>query len=401
MGITIRNCRARRAGEEGLVASIVCADYMAGIIDARDRWTSVYRFCMLNGPCALYDAAEMEAGQERVATLHATTILVIGAGGLGCELLKDLALVGFTDIHLIDCDHIDLSNLNRQFLFRAADVGSSKAEVAARFINQRIPGCTVVPHAARIEEFGAEFYSRFKIVISGLDAIGPRRWINSTLCGLVQFDAEGNPDPDTIIPLIDGGTEGFKGQARVIFPMVTTCFECALDAFPPQVNYPLCTLAETPRLPEHCVEWASILQWPENFPDTKLDGDNPEHIKWVFQKALGRAEEHSIQGVTYQLAMGVVKRIIPAVASTNAVIAAACANEAFKIATYCASAMGDGSNYMQFNGTDGLYVYTFEYERKEDCLVCSNQPRQFLIGRSDTVQDVPSRTRNVCHVILI
>ena len=211
------------------------------------------------------------------------------------------------------------------------------------------------------------------------------RRINSTLCGMVQFDGDGNPDPDTIIPLIDGGTEGFKGQARVIFPMVTTCFECALDAFPPQVNFPLCTIAETPRLPEHCIEWASVLQWPENFPEEKMDGDNPEHLKWCFENAAARAAEYGIEGVTYQLTMGVVKRIIPAVASTNAVIAAACASEALKVATYCAKAMGDEKNYMQFNGTDGLYVYSFEYERKEDCLVCSQKPQPFNICASDTV----------------
>ena len=205
---------------------------------------------------------------------------------------------------------------------------------------------------------------------------------------MVQFDGDGNPDPDTIIPLIDGGTEGFKGQARVIFPMVTTCFECALDAFPPQVNFPLCTIAETPRLPEHCIEWASVLQWPENFPEEKMDGDNPEHLKWCFEKAAARAAEYGIEGVTYQLTMGVVKRIIPAVASTNAVIAAACASEALKVATYCAKAMGDEKNYMQFNGTDGLYVYSFEYERKEDCLVCSQKPQPFSIGASDTVGEV-------------
>ena len=75
-----------------------------------------------------------------------------------------------------------------------------------------------------------------------------------------------------------------------------------------------------------------------------------EHLKWCFEKAAGRAAEYGIEGVTYQLTMGVVKRIIPAVASTNAVIAASCASEALKIATYCAPSMGDEKNYMQFNG---------------------------------------------------
>jgi ubiquitin-activating enzyme E1 C len=74
------------------------------------------------------------------------------------------------------------------------------------------------------------------------------------------------------------------------------------------------------------------------------------------------------------------------------VIAAACVSEAFKIATKgCVQSMGDGPNYMQFNGTEGLYVFTFEYERKPDCVVCSQKPRPFSIGRGDTVGEVISK----------
>ncbi|KAG6867002.1 hypothetical protein C0991_003918 [Blastosporella zonata] len=290
-------------------------------------------------------------------------ILVIGAGGLGCEILANLALTGFKDIHVIDMDTIDISNLNRQFLFRPKDVGKPKATVAAEFIMKRVPGVKVTPYFGKIQDKDDDYYMQFNLVICGLDSVEAR----------------------SLKPLIDGGTEGFKGQARVILPTITSCYECSLDMLNKPTAFPICTIANTPRLPEHCIEWASVLEWPRVQGDKKLDTDDPEHIGWLLRVACARAKEFNIEGVTWSLTQGVVKNIIPAIASTNAIISAACCNEAFKIATSSAAYL---NNYFMLIGTDGVYSYTFEHEKRDDCPVCGGESLELNISSDFTVEQL-------------
>lgn len=118
---------------------------------------------------------------------------------------------------LISADTIDISNLNRQFLFRQSDVGESKAEVAAKFVERRVRGVKITPHVCKIQDKDEDFYKQFRIVVCGLDSIEARRWINSTLCDMVDFN-----DPESLKPLIDGGTEGLS-HITIIVAFATLC----------------------------------------------------------------------------------------------------------------------------------------------------------------------------------
>ncbi|KMU86290.1 NEDD8-activating enzyme E1 catalytic subunit [Coccidioides immitis H538.4] len=276
-------------------------------------------------------------------------------------------------------DTIDISNLNRQFLFRQDDVGKPKAEVAAAFVQKRVKGVRITPYVGKIQDKDEDYYMQFKIVVCGLDSIEARRWINSTLVGMVDPE-----NPESLKPLIDGGTEGFKGQARVILPTLTSCIECQLDMHAPRPAIPLCTIATIPRQPQHCIEWAHQIAWGEKRKGEEFDGDDLEHVSWIYQTAVERAKQFSIPGVTFSMTQGVVKNIIPAIASTNAVIAAACTSEALKIATSCNPFL---ENYMMYAGEEGVYTYTFASEQKPDCPVCGNLAKKITVSPEATLQD--------------
>ncbi|EPS74543.1 hypothetical protein M569_00206 [Genlisea aurea] len=185
---------------------------------------------------------------------------MVGAGGIGCELLKTLVLSGFKDIHIIDMDTIEVSNLNRQFLFRQSHVGKSKAKVACDAVLRFRPHVSIVPYHANVKDsqFNVDFFRQFHVVLNGLDNLDARRHVNR-LCL-----ASG-------VPLIESGTTGFLGQVTVHVKGKTECYEC--QPKPAPKTYPVCTITSTPSKFVHCIVWAKDLLFTKLFGDKNQEND--------------------------------------------------------------------------------------------------------------------------------
>lgn len=117
------------------------------------------------------DARTRVLGPALAQAVREAKLLVVGAGGIGCELLKNLVLTGFEKIEVIDLDTIDVSNLNRQFLFRAEHVGQPKAVVAKEVVLSLNPRAakTLVAHHANVKDpqFNMEYFKQVRTLDRG------------------------------------------------------------------------------------------------------------------------------------------------------------------------------------------------------------------------------------------
>eukprot|EP00041_Stephanoeca_diplocostata_P001750 m.21241 g.21241 ORF g.21241 m.21241 type:complete len:671 (+) comp12360_c0_seq2:148-2160(+) len=194
-------------------------------------------------------------------------ILVVGAGGIGCELLKNLAMCGFGNVELIDLDTIDVTNLNRQFLFQREHVGKSKAIVAGAAIRKMNPSMKINAVHGNImeDERSTKYFEQFTMVLNALDNIAARNHVNR-MCLAAK------------VPLVESGTAGYVGQVNPIVKG-TECYECTKRS--PPKRYPVCTIRNTPSLPIHCIVWAKFLfsqlfGVPDDENDVTPDSADPE-----------------------------------------------------------------------------------------------------------------------------
>lgn len=192
---------------------------------------------------------------------------MVGAGGIGCELLKDLVLSGFGEIHIVDLDTITLSNLNRQFLFRLKDIDELKSLTVVQAVQAfNYFDAKLIPHHGNVmnlTQFPIEWWDLFDYIYNALDNLEARRYVNRVALFLRK-------------PLMESGTTGFEGQIQPIFPYITECFECQVKATPQ--TFPVCTIRSTPSQPVHCIVWAKEYLFNQLFGETADGGVNQAEL---------------------------------------------------------------------------------------------------------------------------
>lgn len=174
----------------------------------------------------------------------APNILVVGAGGIGCEIIKSLAIDGEYSVTVVDFDTISLSNLSRQFFYSDSDIGKEKAPTLAENAQIRYPNLKITGLSMNVlqSEFDIKFIEQFDFVFCGVDNIAARSRVSS-LCVYTRT------------PLVDCGSSGKFGQTSPIIPYHTACYNCtpAREPSGPKVT---CTIRSTPETIEHCAAWA-------------------------------------------------------------------------------------------------------------------------------------------------
>lgn len=201
-----------------------------------------------------YDGQIAVFGREFQKKLAEVSTFLVGAGAIGCEMLKNFALMGVATapgsrIVVTDMDNIEKSNLNRQFLFRNSDVGKPKSTTAAEAVRSMNPSMRVEAHMNRVgreteEVYSESFMESMDCVVTALDNVAARLYVDS-MC-ITSRKA-----------LIDSGTLGTMGNVQVVVPHLTASYGSTQD--PPEKSIPICTIKLFPNAIEHTIQWARDL----------------------------------------------------------------------------------------------------------------------------------------------
>lgn len=298
-------------------------------------------------------------------------ILLLGCGGLGSEILKDLVMLNETNsvihsITVIDLDTIELTNLNRQLLFQDKDIGQYKSITAAKYLNERlsklqpeVSPVEIVPVVQDILTTDFSFINQFDICIGALDSIEPRRHVNQLICQLAH-----DTQFERVIPFWDCGSEGLSGQVKLIIPGFTACWECSSSTLLNDnvSNIPICTIINQPRNMNHIVQF--FLEH-----DVECNVDELEMYENCIQRAKQFNIDHS--GFSVSAMKDVINRTVPSVITTNSIISSECCSKIVQFMENFPTQDMFTNNFITINGNFKQYQYYFQFARITNCHVCS------------------------------
>ena len=165
-------------------------------------------------------------GEEGQKKLKSTRVLIAGAGGLGSAIAFYMAAAGFGRIRIVDCDVVELSNLNRQILHAQADLGRHKALSAYDSLAGINPEIEVEAVVERISEENIDdLLQGCDMIMDGMDSFASRYLLNRAAL-------------KRAIPLFHGAINGYQGQATTIIPGRTACLSCLFPRAPPPATAP-------------------------------------------------------------------------------------------------------------------------------------------------------------------
>ena len=229
-----------------------------------------------------YDDQIRVFGNEIQDKLAKVQTFLVGAGALGCEFIKAFALMGIGcstegQVTCTDNDTIEVSNLNRQFLFRKNNVGHPKSEVACASGKEMNPEFNVKHLQTFVspeteDVFNDEFWEKLNFIVNAVDNIKARLYVDARCVWYGK-------------PLLESGTLGTKANSQMVVPHQTQCYGDSQD--PPEESIPMCTLRNFPNIIEHCIEWGRDL-FNKFYSDTPNDAisylDSPKGFEFQLRQ---------------------------------------------------------------------------------------------------------------------
>ena len=307
----------------------------------------------------LYDRQFRLKGWKQ-SILKNSRVLMVGVGGLGCEIAKNLAMVGVGHIDLVDLDVIEHSNLNRQMLFVGTDIARPKAKAAADMLKKINPNIIIKGWYSSLEDLPPVLFKKADVIIGGLDSMQARLNLNSHA---VRFNK----------PLVDGGVNGYHGHIYTIFPKVNACFECYPVSSTESDDMAACTVVGIPRKRIHCLFKAMM-----KFEDLNSNPPNPKNlneVKFLQDHANELVKKYGFDPVFKEKEIiQVIDHHDPGIITINAVIASIQSHEVIKILNYLAGNEGLGiptKQYVIYNGMT-THFYHLDKPRNEKCSQCGD-----------------------------